>query len=340
MDVTGRLEPERAPEREREYSAGLRPLLRRTYHVPRAMVRQAPNPPEIVPRTTGVGASRASGGEAADVTLGSMAGLSTIERFLERLFERPAARIFHSRIQPIQIQRRIERAMETERLSGVDRTLVPNAFTVRLSPDDLAPLRAIAGSLVAELADGALAFARRHGYAVLDRPRVDLVADPGVDPGEIRVAAGWVDRAGRRDEDAIAAEDGDDRRTPGDGSSGVARGAPSDDTMVFRPPAPAIPRAILREISPDGHERRITIESAGLTLGRATDNALVLHDARVSRHHARLQVRQGRLVLADLHSTNGTRVNGVRVGEVALGEGDRIQMGDTTLVVESLGANG
>jgi hypothetical protein len=261
-----------------------------------------------------------------------MAGLSTIERFLERLFERPAARLFHSRIQPLQLQRRIERAMETERLSAADRTLVPNAFTVRLHPDDLAPLRGIASSLVAELADDALAFARRHAYTVLDRPRVDLVADPSVDAGEIRVATGWIDRAGRRDADAIAASDGHDAEAGG----AVATPRP-DDTMIFRPPAPAVPKALLREISPDGHERRVTIESAGLSIGRASDNGLVLHDARVSRHHARLQARQGRLVLTDLHSTNGTQVNGLRVAEVALGEGDRIQMGDTTLVVESVG---
>jgi hypothetical protein len=265
-----------------------------------------------------------------------MPGLSTIERFLERLFERPAARIFHSRIQPIQLQRRIERTMETERLSGADRTLVPNAFTVRLNPGDLQPLRGIAASLVAELADAALSFARRHAYTVLDRPRVDLVADPDVDPGEIRVAAGWIDRAGRRDADALAATDDDSspRGTEGELETGVR----SDDTMVFRPPVPAVPRAVLREVAPDGVERRVTIEAGGLTIGRATDNGLVLRDARASRHHARLLVRQGRLVLTDLRSTNGTRVNGVTVAEVALGEGDRIQLGDTTLVVESVDA--
>jgi len=261
-----------------------------------------------------------------------MAGLSTIERFLERLFERPAARIFRSRIQPLQLQRRIERAMESERLSGADRTLVPNAFTVRLNPADLEPLRGLASSLVAELADAALAFARRHAYSVLDRPRVDLVADPDVEPGEIRVSTAWLDRAGRRDADALAAEDA----VVPDGTPG---GVSPDDTMVFRPPSPAVPRAVLREISPDGAERRITIEAAGLTIGRATDNGLVLRDARASRHHARLQARQGRLVLTDLHSTNGTRVNGVSVAEVALGERDRIEMGDTVLVVESVGSD-
>lgn len=260
-----------------------------------------------------------------------MPGLSTIERLLERIFERPAARIFRSRIQPIQLQRRIERAMETERLSGADRTLVPNAFTVRLNPADLEPLEGIAASLVAELADAALAFARRHAYTVLDRPRVDLVSDPGVEPGEIRVTTGWSDRAGRRVEDPIRAD--------GAGETVADGGGHPDDTMVFRPPAPAAPRAVLREIGPDGRARRVAIEARVLTLGRATDNDLVIRDARVSRHHARLQVRQGRLVLTDLHSTNGTRVNGVRVGEVALGEGDRIQIGDTTLVVESMGGD-
>jgi hypothetical protein len=260
-----------------------------------------------------------------------MAGLSAIERFLERLFERPAARVFHSRIQPVQIQRRIERTMETERLSGADRTLVPNAFTVRLSPDDLEPLRGIAASLAAELADAALAFARRHAYTLLDRPRIDLVADRSVDPGEILVTPGWIDRAGRRGADALAGEPEDDLGT-GDQS------ARTDDTMVFRPPTPTAPRAVLREIGPDGRERRITLDVGGITIGRATDNELVLQDARASRHHARLQARQGRLVLTDLRSTNGTRVNGVPVAEVALGEGDRIQMGDTLLVVETVGA--
>jgi len=265
-----------------------------------------------------------------------MAGLSTIERFLERVFERPAARLFRSRIQPLQLQRRIERTMETERLSGADRTLVPNAFTVRLNPDDLEPLRGIAASLVAELADAALAFARRHAYTVLDRPRVDLVADPGVQPGEIRVTAGWIDRSGRRDAEALAASDGEGV----DGATAELRagGHGGEHTMVFRPPAPPVPRAVLREVAPGGDERRVTIEAGGVTIGRATDNDLVVGDSRASRHHARLQVRQGRLVLTDLRSTNGTRVNGVAIAEIVLGEGDRIQVGDTTFVVESIGA--
>ena len=42
-----------------------------------------------------------------------MPPLTAVERFFERLFERPSARLFRARLQPIQIQHRIERAMES-----------------------------------------------------------------------------------------------------------------------------------------------------------------------------------------------------------------------------------
>ena len=110
-----------------------------------------------------------------------MPPLTALERFFERLFERPSARLFRARVQPIQLQRRIERAMEAERLTTSDRTLAPNRFVVHLNPADLAEFGDMTGSLASELADGALSFARAHRYTVVDRPRVDLLADPTVD---------------------------------------------------------------------------------------------------------------------------------------------------------------
>src|SRR5918992_4298515 len=122
-----------------------------------------------------------------------MRPLPALERFFERIFERPSARLFRTRLQPVQVQRRIERAMESERLSGADRTLVPNRFRVHLHPEDLASFGDMAGTLAAELADGALTFARAHRYAVADRPRVDLIADRTTVRGEVRVHARFAD---------------------------------------------------------------------------------------------------------------------------------------------------
>jgi hypothetical protein len=257
-----------------------------------------------------------------------MRPLTAVERFFERLFERPTARLFKARLQPVQLQRRIERAMETNRLSGADRTLVPNRIRVHLNPADLEGFGEFSVSLAAELADGALAFARGHRYSLVDRPRVDLVADPAVTLGEVRVVARFADPDPSARPAGGAQATGPDSDGPGQ----------STRTMVFTVPVVEGPLARLREIRPDGTQREVEIDGALLTIGRAGDNGLVIHDSRISRHHARLQARRGTLVLTDLGSTNGSRVNGARVDEVVLGEGDRIELGDTVLVVESVPA--
>lgn len=255
--------------------------------------------------------------------------LSAIERFFERLFERPSARLFRTRLQPVHIQRRIERAMELDRLSGADRTFVPNRFVVHLDPRDLDRFGDFTSSLAAELADGALSFARAHRYALVDRPRVDLVADVSIDPGDVRVEARFADPDGEPVDPTREREAG--------GSTGAGPGM-GGETMVFRVPAVESPLAVLREVRADGSQREVSVDGQLLTIGRAPDNGLVLHDSRVSRYHGRLQARRGALVYTDLGSTNGSRVNGSPVREVVLGEGDRIELGDTILLVESVSA--
>ena len=120
-----------------------------------------------------------------------------------------------------------------------------------------------------------------------------------------------------------------------DAAAGGIRGDGSQ-TLVFRRPVPQPARAVLRILGADGRERTVEVDGTPLTIGRSQDNLLVLGDKRVSRHHGRLQARHGTLVYTDLGSTNGSRVNGIRVDEIVLGEGDRLQVGDTVLVVETL----
>jgi len=258
-----------------------------------------------------------------------MPPLTAVERFFERLFERPTARLFRARLQPIQVQHRIERAMENERLTTTDRTLAPNSFVVHLHPDDLADFGDMTGTLAAELADSALSFARAHHYTVVDRPRVDLVADPAIQRADIRVEARFAD--------ALATRSVVDAAATGGAGQDATDVEPSD-TRVFEVPRPPVPRAVLQVTDPDGQSRRIVVEGGNLTIGRATDNDLVTRDSRVSRHHGRITGRRGTLVYVDLGSTNGSRVNGVPVTEVVLGAGDRLEMGDTALVVEVAGA--
>lgn len=79
-------------------------------------------------------------------------------------------------------------------------------------------------------------------------------------------------------------------------------------------------------------------EGQTLLLGRLDQCDLVLEDGSVSSQHARLNLSEGVLVLADLGSTNGTRVNySVLVEPMALMDGDTVEFGNVSFIVDGPG---
>lgn len=91
-------------------------------------------------------------------------------------------------------------------------------------------------------------------------------------------------------------------------------------------------------VLPDG--RRVVLDRDKVTLGRQPSCELAVADANVSRRHA--EVRRGgdnTWLVADLGSTNGTKVNGVKIsGSRQLEDGDEITVGATTVRFEASGA--
>jgi hypothetical protein len=73
-----------------------------------------------------------------------------------------------------------------------------------------------------------------------------------------------------------------------------------------------------------------------VTIGREDDNDIQLNDDRVSRFHAKLQDDGGRVILTDLDSTNGTRVNGHPVQMKVLQMGDLVMVGRCVLLFGDL----
>ena len=72
---------------------------------------------------------------------------AAVESFLERILERPAARLFHAHPQPVQLERRIERAMTAQRMVRGGHTYVPSRYRIVLNPADLAALQAASDQL-------------------------------------------------------------------------------------------------------------------------------------------------------------------------------------------------
>jgi pSer/pThr/pTyr-binding forkhead associated (FHA) protein len=84
----------------------------------------------------------------------------------------------------------------------------------------------------------------------------------------------------------------------------------------------------------DGPDRGRVFEDlpTPVTIGREEGNSVQLNDERVSRFHLKIQDDESRLVLTDLESTNGTKVNGETVQLWVLRPGDVVQLGRSVLV--------
>jgi len=85
-------------------------------------------------------------------------------------------------------------------------------------------------------------------------------------------------------------------------------------------------------VLPDG--RRVGIADEIITIGRLPECAIALDDPNVSRRHAQVRREGPYVVVVDLGSTNGTKVNGSTVREQRLAAGDSITIGMTTLRFE------
>jgi two-component system cell cycle response regulator len=91
-------------------------------------------------------------------------------------------------------------------------------------------------------------------------------------------------------------------------------------------------RAHLIVLAGESLGQMFRVDQSEILIGRAADTSIRLRDDGVSRHHARIVQRDGGLCIEDLESANGTLVNGQRVRSAVLRDGDKIQVGSTTIL--------
>src|SRR5262249_17624119 len=85
-----------------------------------------------------------------------------------------------------------------------------------------------------------------------------------------------------------------------------------------------------------GAERREVFDRTEINVGRVQGNDLMLPKGNVSKRHARLLYRDGRFIVTDLKSTNGTYVKGRKIAQATIvREGDKIYIGDFVLRIET-----
>ncbi len=84
----------------------------------------------------------------------------------------------------------------------------------------------------------------------------------------------------------------------------------------------------------DGGSRELTLPAKPLVIGKAPECDIVIPDGAISRRHAEIENRNGKVFLKDLKSLNGTKINDRKIGEreTELKDGDTISVGRTKLV--------
>jgi hypothetical protein len=80
---------------------------------------------------------------------------------------------------------------------------------------------------------------------------------------------------------------------------------------------------------------RYVLSDHPVVIGRSPECDITIVDSNVSRRHAEVQPRGEAFVVVDLGSTNGTRVNGVRVDERELNDGDELAFGNTRMIFQA-----
>src|SRR5690349_5321116 len=250
-------------------------------------------------------------------------------------------RTFRSSVQPVELARKLAKEMDDHRTISIHRVYVPNAYTVYLNPADREQFAAYESQMCNELAEYLVEHARREGYSTATRPVVSLESEPDLTVGMFGIAVG--------------AEEGDgDEHPPASATVAapevplappVPPAAPLDvppvmppipdppltgATMVYAPEPPPRPEPAV--LLWDG--RHVSLDQGVTVIGRSSGCDVVVDDPNVSRRHAEIRRLGEGYSLVDLGSTNGTEVNGQRVGETSLMNGDVIGVGTTRLTFE------
>lgn len=288
-----------------------------------------------------------------------------LEAGLERAVQGTFAKHLRSAVHPVEIASHIRRAMDDRAVTGSGRAIVPNVFTIELSPGDydrLAPdLAGVEEDLVAA--------AEEHcdGQRYQPAGPIDIIFEEHADleTGVFRIRPSKASRpratgmTGQEPAVRPPARQGYAGQPPAAPAAGAAAGAaaaavpprpaaplragPSDDDglgATARHPAPA-PPARPKRVNPadrpwlDVDGERYPLMGAITILGRDDSADIILDDPGISRRHSELRVTTDGphfvTTIRDLGSTNGTYVNGERITSEHLEDGDHVTVGRTSI---------
>ena len=228
-------------------------------------------------------------------TIPRMGVLDRFEKGVENVMQGAFAKTFKSGVKPVEIASAVRRECDA-RAAAVDRsrTVVPNEYSVSLSTTDHEAIEQWgADALAHELEDALRDHAERQRYSFVGGVSVEFQLDESLSTGRLAVRS--------------------------KSTRGPAAPVTTQDHHSRYP---------LLDI--DGERYHLTGEMT--VIGRGSEADIVVDDTGVSRQHCRFEVTDQGTILTDLGSTNGTLVEGQRITEVTLVDGNAVRVGRTTIM--------
>lgn len=224
-----------------------------------------------------------------------MGVLDRFEKSVERVVNTAFAKAFRSELKPVELASALRREVDDRAaVVGRDRTVVPNEFTIELSPADLTQVNDWgAEPLADELAANVTDHATEQRYAFVGPVTVAFEENEHLETGRFQLR------------------------------SATVRGAVAPATTVA-----ASPRHPLVDI--DG--QRYLLTGPVTVIGRGSEADIIVDDPGISRRHLEIRVTPDGVIASDLGSTNGTYVEGHQVPAATLVDGNTITIGRTRIL--------
>ncbi|MCL3817169.1 FhaA domain-containing protein [Aeromicrobium wangtongii] len=233
-----------------------------------------------------------------------MAGvLQRFEQRLEGAVTGAFARAFRSAVQPVEIAAALQREVDNSaHILSRERMLVPNDFTVELSPSDYERLNPFSSTLSEELSTLVYEHVSEQRYTMAGELHIAFTRAGDLSTGRFRVRSKTTASV-----------------TPVVGQRMTETAVRSSNVVI--------------EVNGMKHP----LEPPGVVIGRGNEADLKIDDPGISRRHAQIKIHQSgdqtTVTIVDLDSTNGVVLNGHRVSTAVVADGSEIRLGNTVVVI-------
>ena len=218
------------------------------------------------------------------------------------------ARAYATSIRPISLGRQLIGLLD----ASADHPPLSGSYVIRMQSSDLAAFVDVKAHLIRELVIAATQHCEKQGYEYNEPFSVVLEDDEAIKAGTFQISPQLTPKITTQ---------------PAGSTSASTSARPIEDVAeIISTPVPAANAALVLSTG-----QRINLSGETMKIGRHATCSVVFADSNVSREHAQLINSIDGWSIVDLGSTNGTKVNGVKIaGQKLLMTGDELAFGTST----------